>query len=669
VDAILQHTIQGVPFGCVYALLAVGLVVTYKTAGVFNLAFAAQAYLAAAVFYDTRVRHGWPVLDAFIFAVFVVSPLLGLILDRFLFRYQRGTPEIGRLVTSLGLLVAIPQIVMWWFGGSAAYSPPSIAPDPSAIYHPFGDAYPIDQNQLVTIIVTVAAVVGLSLLFHYTAIGLRMRATVESPRLTELAGVNADRTSATAWMISSAFAGLAGVLLSPLSASLNYPDIFTLLVAAIAAACFANLSSIPLAFVGGIGLSVLTEVVSEYLPKDSVLAGGIKAAIPFIVLFLLLLFWPGLRRRGRTTDPLAGVDAPPPGLTSIERTDMMTGLTRGFWAIVLGVLLYLVYFQFGPYWLTLATLMVIYATIFLSITVITGMGGQVSLCQPVFAAIGGLGAAHLAVDQGMSIMAGILIGALLAGIVGGLLAIPSLRLGGIFLSLGTLAFALFFQYVMVPFDWVQGSGSFTDIPRPVIGPFDFADNRSYFVLCTLVFVVVAVLVIFVRRGTTGRFLDAMRGSEVAAASIGINASWARITAFALSASIAGIGGGLLAAQKGQITFSETYDVTFGLVWVVVVVTLGSRTVEGAVQAAIGFVLFPVFLQNLGDWTGIGFFSNAGLASVLFGFGAFTYAKHPEGILEHQKRTSLAFSQRTMDRFRGTPPPAEDDLAAASTTVS
>lgn len=667
-DAILQHTIQGVPFGCVYALLAVGLVVTYKTAGVFNLAFAAQAYLAAAVFYDTRVRHGWPVLVAFIFAVFVVSPLLGLILDRFLFRYQRGTPEIGRLVTSLGLLVAIPQIVMWWFGGSAAYSPPSIAPDPSAIYHPFGDAYPIDQNQLVTIIVTVAAVVGLSLLFHYTAIGLRMRATVESPRLTELAGVNADRTSATAWMISSAFAGLAGVLLSPLSASLNYPDIFTLLVAAIAAACFANLSSIPLAFVGGIGLSVLTEVVSEYLPKDSVLAGGIKAAIPFIVLFLLLLFWPGLRRRGRTTDPLAGVDAPPPGLTSIERTDMMTGLTRGFWAIVLGVLLYLVYFQFGPYWLTLATLMVIYATIFLSITVITGMGGLISLCQPVFAAIGGFCAARLALEQGMSIFVGILIGAVLAAVVGGVLALPVWRLRGLFLALATLAFALFFQFVLVPLDWVQGATSVTDVPRPVIGPFDFADNRSYFTLCLVVFVVMAVLVYLVRTGTTGRFLDAARGSEVAAASIGINAAWARVTAFALSAGLAGLGGGLLAAQKGQVTFSETYDVAFGLVWVVVVVTLGSRTAEGALQAAFGFVIFPVLLVNLSDITGIGFLGNASLPIILFGFGAFTYAKHPEGILEFQKRKSSQGAERILDRFRGRAPSPAEELGAATTEV-
>jgi branched-chain amino acid transport system permease protein len=649
VDAIIQHFIQGVPFGCVYALLAIGLVLTYRTAGVFNLAFAAQAFLSAAVFYDMRSRHNVPTIVAFVVAVLIVAPLVGLILERGLFQYQRGTPEIGRLVTSLGLLVALPQIVIWWFGGSSAYSPPSLAPNPFTVYHPFGGKYPIDQNQVFTMGITLVVVIGLSLLFKYTAIGLRMRAVVESPRLAELSGVNADRTSAFAWMLSSAFAGLAGVLLAPLSASLNYPDIFTLLVAAIAAACFASLRSIPMALLGGIGLSVLQEEVSQYLPTNSVFAGGLKAAVPFIILFILLLFWPGLRKSSRTTDPLAGVDAPPKGFASLDRSPLFTRLTYGLGLIAAAGVVYLVFAQMNAYWLTLVTQTVIFGIIFLSITVITGMTGQVSLCQPVFAAIGGFATAHFAVDMGVSVLVGVIIGAVFAAIVGGLLAIPSLRLGGIFLSLATVAFALFFQLVMVPLDWLQGAGSITNIPRPIIGPFDFSNDKSYFFFCVVILALVAWLVVRVRNGTTGRFLDAIRGSEVAAASIGISAARARVTAFALSAGIAGLGGGLLAIQKGQITYTETYDIAFALVWVVVVVTLGSRTVEGAIQAAIGFILFPVFLTYLSQWTGQGFFANAGLASILFGFGAFTYAKHPEGILEFQKRTSTARFQALIDR--------------------
>ncbi len=102
---------SGIPFGCVFALVAVGLVLTYKTSGVFNLAFGAQAFVSAAVFYDTVTNHDWPLLPAFILSVFIVAPLLGLILERALFRHLRTAPAIAKLVTSLGLLVAIPEIV------------------------------------------------------------------------------------------------------------------------------------------------------------------------------------------------------------------------------------------------------------------------------------------------------------------------------------------------------------------------------------------------------------------------------------------------------------------------------------------------------------------------------------------------------------------------------
>ena len=108
---LIGYVIRGIPFGCVFALVAIGLVLTYKTSGVFNLAFAAQAYASAAVYYQLRVNDGWASLPAFLVAVIVVAPLLGLVLDRFLFRHLRTAPTVAKLVVSLGLLVAIPEIV------------------------------------------------------------------------------------------------------------------------------------------------------------------------------------------------------------------------------------------------------------------------------------------------------------------------------------------------------------------------------------------------------------------------------------------------------------------------------------------------------------------------------------------------------------------------------
>src|SRR4029079_8682249 len=108
---LLGYVIRGVPFGCVFALVAVGLVLTYKTSGVFNLAFAAQAFVSAAVFYELVVESEWAKAPAFFVAVFVVSPASGLALDRLLFRHLRTAPTVAKLVTSIGLLVAIPGMV------------------------------------------------------------------------------------------------------------------------------------------------------------------------------------------------------------------------------------------------------------------------------------------------------------------------------------------------------------------------------------------------------------------------------------------------------------------------------------------------------------------------------------------------------------------------------
>jgi ABC-type branched-subunit amino acid transport system permease subunit len=146
----------------------------------------------------------------------------------------------------------------------------------------------------------------------------------------------------------------------------------------------------------------------------------------------------------------------------------------------------------------------------------------------------------------------------------------------------------------------------------------------------------------VRRGTTGHYLDALRGSETAAQSIGINPSKAKVMAFALSAGIAGLGGGLLSMQKG-IAQPADYVYLLGFVYVAIVVSTAARTVEGAVNAGIAFVILPVILS---DWLGV----SATWAFILFGFGAIQYARHPEGALENGKRTSLAFFQRQVDKL-------------------
>ena len=312
---LLSYAIPGLPYGCVFALLGMGLVLTYQTSDVFNLAFGAQAYASAVVFF-VAVQNGWPEWAAFLLAVVFGAPVLGAVLQLGLYRHVRRQPPLVKLVAALGMLIAIPAVLQVAFGADQLINPPSLWLAPSAIYfHVAGDA--IDGTELSTVIVTAAVALLLSLMFHFTQIGLRMRAMAESPRMVALAGVNAEATGLASWMLSSFLAGLAGVLLAPALGGLQSTNFTALLVAAVAAAAAGSLRSLPWTFFGGILLGVAEELLSGYLPSGQILSSGLRPAFPFVVLLGLLVFLPGLRRRwARTDDPLAACDPPPAPLAS-----------------------------------------------------------------------------------------------------------------------------------------------------------------------------------------------------------------------------------------------------------------------------------------------------------------------------------------------------------------
>ena len=428
----LSYTLPGIPYGCAYALMAAGLVLTYKASGVFNLAFGAQAYVSAIVFY-VAVADGWPKWAAFIVAVVLLAPAIGYTLDRLLFQYARTAPALVRLVPALGLLIAIPSICQIIFGTSQRLSPPALALNPDHVYFWLG-AVPVTGVELLTTGVTVVVVAGLALMFSSSGLGLRMRAVVESPRMTELTGIRADRVGTFAWMLSSLLAGLAGVLLAPIYAALD-PSYFTaLLVAAIAAAAVGGFASLSLTLVGGVTLGVVQEVIGGYLPSGTVLSSGLRPAFPFVVLAVLLVARRSFRPSGPLGDPLAVCDPPP---ASLKPPDHMTEValgSRAFTGLLVAVFIIITLVLVPGNWEFAITQGLVFAIIFLSITLLTGMSGQISLCQASFAAVGAFTAGQLATHFGTALLLGVVAGGVLAGLVGMVVAIPSLRLGGIALG-------------------------------------------------------------------------------------------------------------------------------------------------------------------------------------------------------------------------------------------
>ena len=219
---------------------------------------------------------------------------------------------------------------------------------------------------------------------------------------------------------------------------------------------FGGLTSIPLTFAGGILLGVLQAVLAGKLPTDSVLSTGLRPALPFVVLFGLLLLRPGLRTTKELTDPLATVDPPPPAPISLSRPRWMAMSTRVFGGFCLLIAFWLCWFVLDGYWLGLVVGGVILGIIMLSLTVVFGIGGMLSLCQAALAAIGAFTTAQMVNNFNMSVLVAVFIGAAVAAAVGVFLALPVVRLDGVYLALATLAFALMFESVLVPLGWVSG---------------------------------------------------------------------------------------------------------------------------------------------------------------------------------------------------------------------
>ncbi len=666
----LNYAIPGVPQGCEYALIAVGLVLTFRATGVFNLAFGAQAFVAAFAYDLLNQYQNWPQWAAFIVAVLLISPALGLMLDRFLFRHIPTASTTAKVLSTVGLLIAIPLTIPILFGAQTRYKIAFLWLNPRIVY---GHLYqtPLNGTVIATTVITLVVVAALVAVFRWSAIGLQMRAVVESRRLAQLEGVNSAGVAAGAWALSSTLAGLAGVLMLPQGQTLDPTTTITfttLLVAGLTAASLASFRSLPLALMWSIVLGVVQNLLVWLLPSGTVLQQNVAPALPFVVLVAVLLFNPRLRNLEQSSDPMASVDPPPPP-PSIQIRDRRLDLpVKWGWRLLLVGFVVSSLTWIPDNWVYPFALGMVLSIIFLSVTLMTGMAGQLSLCQATFAGVGGFTAGQMAVHFGLPILVGALLGGVLAAGVGVIVALPALRLSGLPLTLVTLAFAIFADTVLFQYNWSGAGDTGLTFPRPgsyfgIGSPGD----KHLLILLMIILALVMGIVALVQRGTTGRYLAAIRGSQTGAASLGISLTRAKLTVFALSAGIAGLGGALYGSTQ-TVAGADDFGYAVSLVWVVAVITTGVMTIEGAIQAGIGFA---VFQQILDLYVPPRF---NGIEAILFAVGTLTYARHPEGILEFQKtrwmnRIAKLFQRYDERQGRASPDPAGAPPGAPATELA
>ncbi len=589
----LQYTVFGIMFGAGYAIAATGLVVTYTTSGVFNFAQGAVGMIAAFCYWDLVTAHHVPILLALALIVIVGAALSGALVERGLMRRLHGASAERPVMVTLGLLVILTGFA------TIVWSPSTQRLVGNMVNGQFRLVGINIQYQEVLIIGVAAVVaVGLRLLFYSTRTGVALRAVVDDPELLAMSGVSPNRMSQYGWVLGFMMAALAGVLLAPTQTTGLSIEAMTLLVVnGYAAAIVGRLKSIPVTFAAAIGIGLAENYVLNYvlphLPQS--LVPDVTLALPMVFLFIALVTLPSVRLRA--VGRLSTVRAP---RVAAGRESLIAGVVFFAVAIVVAVAFDNTNFQ-GTTILDLGGVVMTLGIVGLSLVLLTGYSGQVSLCQFSFM---GIGAFVMGKIAGGGSVLGLLAATVICAGVGALIALPTIRLRDLYLALATFAFADAMAQGVFTDTHIYGSGG-VSIGRIVLPGVSFGSDSAEFLLVTAFFVLAAWMVLAIRRSLFGRRLLALNDSQAAYATVGLNIGFTKVAVFAIAAAMAGLAGALYGTVQGAVGTSD-FDIFPGIIFVLFVTVWSIRTVSGAFLAALTYVvLSQVWMNGLGIFAGLG----------------------------------------------------------------
>lgn len=565
--------LAGLTVGSAAALSGIGLVVCYRATGVLNIAQGAQAMAIAYLLRDLVVVRHWPVWPAVACCLLLVAPALGVLLDVLVYRplQRRGAGPTETMVAGLGVFVLLIGVaVLLWGGAPLAGAPSPLGGTPLRL--PGGHTLrPDTVAQLAAILVlglTVAAVT------RWTRFGLQLRAVVDDRRLAALAGVDADRVSAVGWAFGSFTAGLVGVALAPYLLLDPY-GLPLLVMETMAVAVAARLRSIPVAVVTGLGLGIAQAELTRLRPSGQLLplVQAVQSNL-FVIALLATALLAGPHIGG--PHPVAGERADAPRLTA--RRTGRGGRLAG--AVCLVLLLLPLGFRGND--LRSALFVPALALVLLSVVVVTGYGGQISLGQAGYAGLGSLGTALLMSGRIPGIpplpaVPALLLAVLATAPLGLLTGWPAIRRRGLALALVTFAVGTAMSRFVFQQPYAT-SGLTLDRPSFLAG------DRAYYLAELLLLGLGLLAVRGLHRGRRGRALTAMRDHEAGAVAAGVDVPGLKLFAFVAGAALAALGGGLM-GLAGRAFDAASFDPVRGLLWFAAVVVAGADSALGAVLAA------------------------------------------------------------------------------------
>ncbi len=597
-NALLPFVILGITAGSVYGLTGTGLVLTYKTSGIFNFAQGAVATTGAYAFYllHDDVFH-LPAVPTALVCVFVLGPVLGLGMEAMARRLADASATM-QVVATIGLVLVVQGFFSATFGTLTRTFPAWLPQHTVKIGGVF-----VGADQMIITGIALAATVALFLFFRLTRLGLAMRGVVDNPELLDLGGTSPAAVRRWAWIIGSSFAVLAGVLLAP-TLNLDATVLTLLVVQAFGAAAIGRFSSLPLTYIGGLVVGIAASVATKYVVTSSAALAGLPASIPFIVLFLVLIFTPRSKLAGLRVSrprPTAAYSAP-------ARVQLAGAAVVG---AVLLVVPHLVNSAQLPFWSDGMTQVIL----FLSLGLLVRTSGQVSLCQAAFAAIGATTMGHLTAGFGLPWGVALLLAGLAAVPVGAFIAIPAIRLPGVFLALATFGFGVTMQQMGYPLWLMFGSSSLGQaVNRPSFAQGDIA----YYYLALAFAVIVSLMVMWLVRSRLGRLLAGLADSPVALATHGTSVMVTRVLVFCVSAFLAAISGALFGGVVHTVTSSD-FTAFSSLTLLALLVIMPGREPWYAFGAGFALVVLPSWISTgatVSDWLNVLF----GVAAVQVALG-------------------------------------------------
>lgn len=567
--------VVGLVAGSIYGMTAVGLVLTYRTSGIFNFAHGAIAAANAYVFYE--LREGWsvPWPVAAVLCVLLAAPVMGIALERLAKALATATTA-SRVVATVGLLVAIQGLLSAAFGASTRQFRPFL---PQHVWSV--GSVNVGTDQVLTFVIAVGVTALLAGLLR-SRLGIAMRGVVDDPELLDLAGTNPARIRRRAWMIGASVAGVSGILIAP-TLGLDSVLLTFLVVQAFGAAAIGRFRNIPWTFAGGLVVGVGSSLATKYVGRIPVLA-GFPASFPFIVLFVVLLFM----RRGGLTE----FGTSPRPLTPRRPLSVRVRAALGVGLVALALLVP----AFAGVRLTSYTEAVIFALIFASLRLLVVTSGQVSLSHAAFAAVGAAAFSHLAGGQGWPWLVALVAAGLVAVPVGAVLAIPAVRLSGVYLALATFGFGILLQRLVYPTRLMFGDRAVLHATRPAIGGLHLAGDKAFYFVCVVIVAVVVALLHGLTRSRLGRLLRALADSPTSLSVLGDDVNLLRLLVFCVSAFTAALGGALFAAFI-QSPGPNSFDAFLSLTLLTVLAIAGRGELSGPVVAAGVFVLVPAYVQS------------------------------------------------------------------------